>query len=51
MQTLNILKDFIPNENILQNEPMSLHTSFRLGGNAKYFVLPSSEAEAVGVVL
>ena len=50
MQTLNILKDFIPKENILQNEPMSLHTSFRLGGEAKYFVLPSSHDEAVGVV-
>lgn len=29
---------------------MSDHTSFRLGGNARYFVLPSSEEETVGVV-
>ena len=34
----------------MQNEPLSLHTSFKLGGNARYFVLPSSEDEAVDVV-
>ena len=50
METLNILKDFIPKENILRNEPMSAHTSFRLGGAARYFVLPSSEDEVVGAV-
>ena len=50
MDILSILQGFVPKENILQNEPMSAHTSFRTGGAAKYFVLPSSEEEAVGVV-
>lgn len=50
MEILNILKDFIPKENILINEPMSEHTSFRLGGPAKYFVLPSCEDEVIATV-
>lgn len=50
MEIVNILKDFIPKENILINEPMSEHTSFRLGGNAKYFVLPSCEDEVIATV-
>ncbi len=37
-------------ENVLKDEPMSNHTSFRTGGKAKYFVTPSSCDEAVKVV-
>ncbi|MCH4191329.1 MAG: UDP-N-acetylmuramate dehydrogenase [Butyrivibrio sp.] len=32
------LKKFIPEENILENEPMSRHTMFRVGGPADCFV-------------
>lgn len=28
---------------VLENEPMSKHTTFRVGGNARYFVYPKSE--------
>lgn len=30
-------------ENVLRDEPMSRHTTFRVGGPADYFVLPQSE--------
>lgn len=37
-----ILKEHIPNLEILTDEPMSKHTSFRIGGNAQVFVLGKS---------
>lgn len=33
-----LLENNIKEENILINEPMSLHTSFKTGGNADYFI-------------
>lgn len=33
-----ILQDKIPKNRILKNEPMSKHTSFKIGGNAEYFI-------------
>jgi UDP-N-acetylmuramate dehydrogenase len=35
---------------ILRSEPMSLHTSFRIGGPADYFFRPSSESELAVLV-
>lgn len=32
------IKEIVGNENVLTNEPMSKHTSFRTGGNADYFI-------------
>lgn len=32
-------------ENVLQDEPMSRHTTFRIGGPADYFVMPGSAEE------
>ena len=32
------LIQYIPSEQILENEPMKKHTSFKIGGNADYFV-------------
>ena len=32
------LQNIIPQENILQDEPMKKHTSFKIGGNADFFV-------------
>ncbi len=34
----NLLAKKIPNDNILKNEPMTKHTSFKIGGNAEVFV-------------
>lgn len=39
------LKEIIPEERILLEEPMSKHTSFRVGGPAKYFVRPKNAQE------
>ena len=38
------------NGSVLQNEPMSAHTTFRIGGPADYFVTPTS-AEEIGNVI
>ena len=37
------LKEFAGAENVLTDEPMSRHTSFRIGGPADYFVTPGDE--------
>lgn len=34
----NLLINQIPKERVLQNEPMKKHTSFKIGGNAEFFV-------------
>lgn len=34
----NLLIKQIPKERVLQNEPMKKHTSFKIGGNAEFFV-------------
>lgn len=41
----SLLKQRIPPENILVNEPMKNHTSFRIGGPADMMVLPRSIEE------
>lgn len=46
----NFLKQKIRPENILINEPMRNHTSFRIGGPADMLVLPES-IEEVGFVV
>ena len=35
---------------VLQNEPMKKHTTFRIGGPADYFVMPSDEQELAKVL-
>lgn len=44
------LKDYIPEERILLNEPMYKHTSFKIGGPADIMVLPGSPEEISTVV-
>lgn len=44
------LKIILGEENVLENEPMSKHTTFRIGGNADVFVTPVDE-EGVRAVL
>ena len=41
----NYLKDMIPAEHIRLDEMMSRHTTFRVGGPADYFIVPSDTEE------
>jgi UDP-N-acetylmuramate dehydrogenase len=36
------LKNILKDEEIIENEIMSRHTTFKIGGPAKYFVKPRS---------
>ena len=42
---LDKLYEIIPEERVLLNESMSEHTTFRIGGPAKYFISPANEKE------
>lgn len=44
------LEKIIKKENILKNEPMSRHTSFRIGGIADYYIKVESEEELRNVL-
>ncbi len=48
----SLLKEFLERENIVykENEPMSAHTTFKIGGPADIFVIPSSEEAVLKVV-
>ena len=39
----NELLKFIDKDKILKDEPMTLHTSFKIGGKADFLVKPSTE--------
>lgn len=42
--------DIVGEENVHTDEPMSRHTTFRIGGNADYFVKPGNADEVVAVI-
>ena len=44
------LQEIVNKKNILKNEPMSKHTSLKIGGNADYFVIVSSVDELKNVI-
>lgn len=44
------LVNALAKERVLLDEPMSKHTTFRIGGPADYFVMPSSEEELKQVI-
>ena len=44
------LRKALPQIEILENEPLSLHTSFRIGGPARVLALPKNEAETAALV-
>lgn len=46
---MNIITSLIQKEKIFKDEPMINHTSFRTGGRAKYFVMPSSFDEILNL--
>lgn len=49
MNLYNELCSITGEKNVLKDEPMSGHTTFRIGGPADYFVMPSS-AEEIGKI-
>lgn len=44
------LLEVLPEEEILSGEPMRNHTTFRVGGEAEYFLMPSTEKEVCGLL-
>ena len=44
------LEDIISKENIKYNEPMSKHTTMKVGGNADILVTPTSNEELINVI-
>lgn len=44
---LDELKKILPEENILVNEPMKNHTTFKVGGPADYLVMPETTEQIV----
>ena len=45
-----MLTDILPNSKILKNEPMSRHTSFKIGGNADILVKANNEEDIKNVL-
>ena len=45
----NKLTDIVGTERVRRMEPMSTHTTFRIGGPADYFVMPGNENELAAV--
>jgi len=49
MTLIEHLKQFLPSENIFIEEPLALHTSFRVGGPAEIFITPKTTEELVKI--
>lgn len=49
-ECIDELKQVLPQEAILLDEPMSKHTTFKIGGPADCFVMPATEKEAMAVI-
>ncbi len=47
---MNRLRDICGNANVLYNEPMKKHTSFRTGGEAKVIAKPQSKEKLVEII-
>ena len=41
------IKKIVSEDKVLINEPMSKHTTFRIGGNADFFVVPTTMEELI----
>jgi len=50
MDLFNELCMLLPKENVLKDEPMSKHTTFRIGGAADFFVTPRDAAEVWQII-
>ena len=42
------LTEILPEDRIKEEEPMRLHTTFRVGGPARFFVMPKTAEELQG---
>ena len=47
---IKALREALPKEQVLTDEPMARHTTFRIGGKADVFVLPASIEELLEVL-
>ncbi len=47
---INNVKKIIKNGRVLKNEPMSRHTSMKVGGNAAYYIIPANISELTGII-
>lgn len=50
IELLSKLREIIPEEKIKQNEPMKNHTSFKIGGEAEFFVKISTTEELKNIL-
>ena len=50
MNILSKLENIIDRKNILINEPLKNHTTFKIGGNADYLVMPKTREEIVNLI-
>lgn len=50
-EILKKINQIIPSTRLLVNEPLSKHTTFKIGGPADYLVFPSSADEIAGVTI
>ena len=50
MELYNRLCTNTKQENVMKDEPMKKHTTFRIGGPADYFVTPESKEEIQAIV-
>ncbi len=48
--TMKIIADILPASDILIDEPLCKHTTFKIGGNADYFVKPQNNEQVVLLV-
>lgn len=46
----NTFIDILGEENVLVNEPMNRHTTFRIGGEADYFLTPENNEQVLAVL-
>lgn len=49
-QVYNLLLQVLPKEDILVDEPMRNHTSFKLGGPADFIVLPRTSDQIINII-
>ncbi len=50
LEFYNKLTDYIEEKRVYKDEPMKKHTTFRVGGNADYFIVPKTEKEIQNVI-
>ncbi|MBQ2377466.1 MAG: FAD-binding protein, partial [Clostridia bacterium] len=47
---ISALKELSCDVEIKENEPLSLHSTFKIGGPARYFTLPATEEQFIAVL-